>query len=97
MRKGFGVTANRLLDGTVVYLTAARAWSPSASELALHASAADADSAVAWARTQEHVVCGAYAFELGIEPDGAWRTSARERLRAAGAAAVRARLGVGVG
>lgn len=94
MTKGFGVTANRLGDGAVVYLTSDRSWSPSSRDLVLR-DAAESEAAVAWAKTQERVVCGPYAFELSIESDGSWKTSARERLRAAGAAAVRERLGVG--
>ena len=95
MRKGFGVTANRLGDGAVVWLTTAREWSTRASDAAFYASAAESDPMVAWGKTQERIVCGVYAFELAIEDDGTWRTNVRERLRAAGAPAVRARLGVG--
>lgn len=95
MRKGFGVTANRLGDGAVLYLTAARTWSTVAADATFLGTAAESEALVAWAKTQERVVCGPYAFELAIDDAGVWRTNARERLRAAGAAAVRARLGVG--
>ena len=95
MRKGFGVTANRLSDGTVVYLTSAREWSTVARDTAFLETAAESDALLAWAKTQERAVCGPYVFELAIDESGAWRTNARERLRAAGAAAVRTRLGVG--
>lgn len=95
MRKGFGVTANRLSDGTVVYLTAAREWSTRAVDAAFLETAAQSEALLAWAKTQERAICGPYVFELSIDESGAWHTNARERLRAAGAAAVRARLGVG--
>ena len=48
---------------------------------------------VAWAKTQEHHVCGPYTFEAEVAEDGTANLSSRERLRRAGGESARARLG----
>lgn len=89
----FVITANRLSDGQVVYLTADDRWSESFDDGETHAAEATRDPRLAWAKRQERVVCGVYALELSVAPDGARMLSARERLRALGPADARRRLG----
>lgn len=86
------VTANRLDDGSVVYLDGTRAWVASFTDAAALDAAGSAD-AVAWAKTRERDVCGPYAFEAEQLADGGWKLSARERFRRDGSSAARARLG----
>ncbi len=78
------VTANRLRDGAVVYLTAAGHWSEeftaslaladeAAAQAALDATAAD---------VKARIVVGPYLAEARQTPDGLQPVSARERIRA---------------
>ena len=87
------VTANRLDDGSVVYLSGLRTWVASFAEAKefddMPASAVD----VSWAKTREAEVCGPYAFEAQAREDGTWKLSSRERFRREGGAAARTRLG----
>ena len=87
------VTANRLDDGSVVYLDAARDWVSAFGEAHAQADAASAAAEVAWAKTRENEVCGPYALEVEVLPDGGLKLSARERFRRDGGAAARTRLG----
>ena len=79
------VTANRLIDGTVVYMTAGNSWSEhfvdgavwndkDSAEGALKAS----DDAVA-----ARLVVGPYLIEVATTENGPEPTSAKERIRAA--------------
>lgn len=92
MRKQI-VTANRIGDGAVVYLSEDRRWvfDPTA------ALATDdrklADELVAWGKTQSLVVLDPYAIEVEIGGASVRQLSARERIRAAGPDAMLARLG----
>ena len=87
------VTANRLDDGSVVYLTDARHWAAAFTAACAFEDATAASSEVAWAKTQEHHVCGPYTFEAEVAEDGTANLSSRERLRRAGGESARARLG----
>ena len=86
------VTANRLDDGSAVYLCGARTWSASFAEAAVFDTSSSALE-VAWAKTRESEVCGPYTFEAEIRQDGSMKLSSRERLRRDGGDAARARLG----
>lgn len=89
----FIVTANRLLDGRVVYLGAADRWSEQYTDARATRDAAERDGWVAWAKTREREVCGAYAIEIEIDAEGKRVLSARERLRALGPEDARRRMG----
>jgi sulfite reductase (NADPH) hemoprotein beta-component len=79
------VTANRLRDGAVVYLTAARGWSEVFAEsLALRdeaAAKAALDSTAADVKARK--VVGPYLAEVEETATGLAPNSARERIRAA--------------
>lgn len=85
------VTANRLLDGSVVYLSADRQWG---ADIGL-AGVSDApdDDALTWAGTQEHVICDPYALEVRVGEGAPEPLSARERIRAEGPHPTLLRLG----
>ncbi|MGF1469325.1 MAG: DUF2849 domain-containing protein [Sandaracinaceae bacterium] len=88
------LTANRLLDGRVVYLDPARRWTEDLARAATVASADDLDPALAWARTEEaQVVCDPYLIKVEAEDGQIRALSARERLRAEGPLAVLERFG----
>lgn len=89
----FIVTANRLGDGRVVYLAAPDRWSESYEAARVTRDPAERDAWVAWAKSQERVVCGAYAIEATLDAKGQRVLSARERLRALGPGDARRRLG----
>jgi sulfite reductase (NADPH) hemoprotein beta-component len=78
------VTANRLRDGAVVYLTAEHTWSEDFSEsLPLHDEAvakAALDGTAADVKARK--VVGPYLAEVDETPDGLKPNSARERIRA---------------
>lgn len=88
----FVVTANRLRDGRVVYLADGQRWTERYDEARATRDPAERDTWLAWARTQESVVCGMYAIEAPVGPRGR-ELSARERLRAQGPEDARRRLG----
>ena len=91
----FIITANRLSDGTVLYLDPASRWVERLDEAQMTADATDRDRLLAYARGCEAEVCGAYAMEILVRSDGSRALSARERLRALGPADVLRRLGYG--
>lgn len=94
MNKLSMVTAQRLVDGRVVYLRADRSWTERDVEAWTSADPAAADELVAWSQTQTEEVVDPYRIEVVVEQDGSIRhLSARERIRAAGPAAVLARFG----
>jgi hypothetical protein len=79
------VTANRLRDGAVVYLTAERRWSEEfAASLPLR-DEADAEAALesTKADVKARLVVGPYLAEVEETPEGLQPNSARERIRAA--------------
>ena len=87
------VTANRLLDGSVTYLSADRRWTAELARAWVGESEAEAQPLLAWALAQEHVICDPYLLELAREGDRLVPTSARERIRAEGPLVTLARLG----
>ena len=79
------ITANRLLDGVVVYLTAARTWSPRVADadvIPTDAEQAAALAQIAAAGARAPVVDVA-AIDVANEHDAA-PTRLRERIRAVG-------------
>ncbi len=89
----FLVTANRLSDGRVVYLASEERWSELYAEGLVTRDPAERDRWIAWAKTRERDVCGAYAIEAMVSTSGERELSARERLRALGPGDARRRLG----
>jgi Protein of unknown function (DUF2849) len=79
------VTANRLLDGAVVYLTADHAWSEDFKASAALRDDASAKAALdgTAADVKARAVVGPYLAEAEETPDGLQPNSARERIRAA--------------
>jgi hypothetical protein len=92
----FVVTANRLSDGRVVYLADGERWSERYEDGRATRDPSERDRWIAWAKTQERVVCGAYAIEASLDGKGHRVLSARERLRALGPGDARRRLGYAV-
>jgi hypothetical protein len=89
----FVITANRLSDGTVLYLDPGSRWVEALDAAWVTADATERDRLLAFAKTCELEICGPYAMELVLTADGSRQMSARERLRALGPADVRRRLG----
>ncbi len=84
--KGQVLTANRLSDGEVVFLTRAGEWSPAIDEaaLALEPGAANALEARGVESMKANVVTGSYLF-VAERLDGRVRAShIRERIRTLG-------------
>ncbi len=80
------VTANRLVDGAVVYLTAEGGWSERFADAAV---AADESAAKALVATGEvavatQLVVGLYRAEVGFENGRAVPSDTKERIRARG-------------
>lgn len=80
------VTANRLADGAVVWLTATGGWSVSARDAAVYADADAAKAGLETAQADEarQLVVAFYAVDVVEEPQGPWPVKIRERIRAAG-------------
>lgn len=78
------VTANRLLDGAVVYLTDGNDWSESFVDGALWSDKESADAALNSSEdaVKARVVVGPYLFDVAVTDEGPKPTSARERIRA---------------
>ena len=77
------VTANRLGNGVVVYLTAQGAWSERLEDAA-RADGAAAEAMLAEAEAQPLAVVGPYLIDLAEGENGLELASVRERIRAAG-------------
>ena len=75
------VTANRLRDGAVVYLTAAHGWSEVFGESLAFGSDAEAKAALDGTAVdvKARVVVGPYLAEAREMPEGLQPTNARER------------------
>jgi len=92
---GHVVTANRTLDGAVVYLGPGHRWTRELAGALLLVDADRREALLAWARTREGEVCDPYAAEVTRGHEGMHPVSARERIRAGGPDPVLARLGYG--
>jgi len=79
------VTANHLLDGDVVYLTAALGWSRDLAEAAITDTAEEAGRLLAAAEGQEAEVVGPYLIDLARDAKGRPEPlHYRERIRTRG-------------
>ena len=78
------VTANRLRDGAVVYLTTARTWSEVFAESLPLRDEAEANAALeaTKADVKARKIVGPYLAEVEETSDGIQPNSARERIRA---------------
>ena len=78
------VTANRLRDGVIVWLTPQHRWSEefAASKPLRDAAEAEAALAAAGADVKARLVVGPYLAEVNETPEGLQAASARERIRA---------------
>lgn len=78
------VTANRLTDGMVVYLTKTGDWATQFAAGALLADQAAADAAMADASeaAKQQLIIGQYLIDVLVEGDSVKPTSTRERIRA---------------
>jgi hypothetical protein len=77
------LTANRLIDGEVVFWAGA-AWSESFSDAVLYDDASEAEAAEAHAKTQATLLVDPYLIEVASVEGGVAPISYRERLRALG-------------
>jgi len=80
------VTANRLIDGVVVYLTAEGGWSERFADAAVAAeeTAAKALIATGEAAVAAQLVVGLYRAEVGFEQGRPVPVDMKERIRARG-------------
>lgn len=79
------VTANHLLDGDVVYLTAALGWSRELADAAMADTQEEADRLLAAAAGQEGEVVGPYLIDVARDADGRPEPlHYRERIRTRG-------------
>lgn len=78
------VTANRLSDGAVVYLTASNGWSEQFADGAVWTDKDSADGALNASEeaVKARLVIGPYLFDVAVTDGGPKPTSARERIRA---------------
>jgi hypothetical protein len=78
------VTANRLMDGAVVYLTQGNEWSEQFADGAVWNDKESADAALeaSEAAVEARLVVGPYLFDVAVTEEGPKPTSARERIRA---------------
>ncbi len=92
-RPAFLVSASRLSDGAVVYLSPDRGWVTGFDDAARHDDAAQRDEELAFGKTQERHVANVHVIEIGVTAEGALVLSARERFRRAGPGRVLESLG----
>jgi hypothetical protein len=78
------VTANRLIDGVVVYMTADSDWSENFVDGAVWTDKASADNALGASEeaVTARLVVGPYLFDVALTEAGPKPVSARERIRA---------------
>jgi sulfite reductase (NADPH) hemoprotein beta-component len=78
------VTANRLRDGAIVWLTPERRWSEEFTSSLPLRDEAEAEAALesTKADVKARLVVGPYLAEVEETPEGLQATSARERIRA---------------
>ena len=78
------VTANRLTDGMVVYLTTTGDWATQFAAGAVLADQAAADAALVDAdrAAKQQLIVGQYLIDVLVDGEGVKPTSTRERIRA---------------
>lgn len=87
------VTAQRLSDGRVVYLTADRRWIQRDHDAWITDDEAEVEAALAWAAQQTEVVVDPYRIEVDVDGSAIRHRSAREQIRAAGPRGILAKYG----
>lgn len=76
------VSANDLMDGDVVYLTAQSTWSRKITEAVIAPDEAAADSLLSKGEERQDLIVGAYLLDVAIGADGAPSpTHFREKYR----------------
>ena len=80
------VTANRLSDGLVIFLTEDKGWSLAIGDAQLFCDGPDLDAALAYGKAQQEarVLVDAYAIEVENVGDKPVPSRIRERIRAEG-------------
>ena len=78
------VTANRLIEGDAVWLTATGHWSENMADAELITDEGTAQLRLLDAETQAHVIAGAYLADAAEGPDGPTPTHFREAFRTRG-------------
>lgn len=78
------ITANALLSGEVVWLSADNQWTTSPHEAALFTAPEPADARLEWAQAQAHTIVGPYLAAAKQGPDGPEPTHFREAFRRRG-------------
>jgi len=80
------ITANRLSDGLVVFLTGGREWSLSVDDAALLADGPDLEEGLAFGKEQHaaRVILDPYAIDMETVGDRTLPVRLRERIRALG-------------
>lgn len=79
------VTANRLADGVVVWLTAGGTWSLSITDAAVGTTSDEVQRLLAVAHADENTAVGAYAASVTLTAEGrAAPANLRERIRVSG-------------
>lgn len=64
------ITANHLLEGDVIYLTASRDWSRKHEDAKLYEDKDEAEAALKYAKTQAHMLAGPYLADAQLGDDG---------------------------
>lgn len=80
------VTANRLSDGRVVFLSEAGEWSLSVGDARLYSDGSELEEALAFGKAQQEarIIVDTYAIDMEIVDDRRLPTRLRERIRAQG-------------
>lgn len=89
----FVISANRTLDGGVIYLAGERTWTEQLSAAATFDAKAGAETGLHWARTQEHFACDPHLIKVEQTPAGPIPKDTKQAIRAAGPDAMLAALG----
>ncbi len=84
MRMGYVITANALLEGDVVWLTATGALTRTLAEAQVFTDRAEAEAALAQASARTAEIIGAYLADVRLTPDGAMPAHFRETFRTRG-------------
>lgn len=61
------ITANHLLEGDVIYLTAARDWTRTLNEAVVATTDEEANALLAFAETQADMLVGAYLMDVVVD------------------------------
>ncbi len=87
------ITANRVLDGAVVYVADGRRWTTRLVEARPFAARKAGDDDLAWARTREAFACDPHLIKVALGDAGPVALDTKQRIRAAGPEVMLAALG----